>query len=201
MKYFILIIASALSFLTASCATRDTTSTGLNVMSESAYQSIVDEYSDSTERYSGLYNTITMRSTILNSKVAHAQLDQNARLFLWDKAKYDDESKKVDQKLNKESEIFLSFYTPTRKHDNLNRSKTLWKIFLDVDGKRYEGKATKIKLLTTELQSIYPYHNSFSTPYSLIFPVPMKTIEKSNAKLTITGPVGSANQNYPGMAN
>lgn len=195
MKYFIFVFA----LMAAACATRDTTPTGLNVMSESAYQNVIDEYSDSTERYSGLYNTITMRSTLLNAKVAHAQLDQKARQFLWDKAKYDEEAKKVDQKLSKESEIFLSFYTPTRKHDNLNRSKTLWRIFLDVDGKRYEGKATKIKLLTTELQSIYAYHNSFSTPYSLIFPVPMTKIENSEAKLTITGPVGSASQNYPAM--
>ncbi len=197
LKFFNVITTAIFAFGMMACATRDVTPTGLNVMSESAYQSIVDEFSDSTERYSGLHNTITMRSTLINSKVAHAQVDQNARLFLWDKAKYDEESAKAGQKVNKETEIFLSFYTPTRKHDNLHRSKTLWKIFLDVDGKRYEGKAVKIKLLTTEVQGLYPYHNNFSTPYMISFPVPVSKIEKTNIKLTITGPVGSATQSYP----
>ncbi len=193
------LLLTLFSLAITACATRDVTPTGINVMSESAYNSVIEEYSDSTERYSGLYNTITMRSTLLNSKVSRAQVDQSARLFMWDQEKYNAELSKTNQKLEKETEIFLSFFTPTRKHDNLNHSKTLWRIFLDANGKRYEGKVTKIKLLTSELQGLYPYHNSFSTPYSVIFPIPITSIEKGNSKLTVTGPVGSATQSYPAV--
>lgn len=198
MKYLILL----LSLLATGCATRHLTPTGLDVMSDSAYQTVINEYSDATERYSGLYNTITMRSTILNSKVLHAQMDQNARLYLWDKTKYDEETALVDKKMQTETNIFVSFYTPERKHDNLDRSKTLWKVFLDVNGRRYEGKAARIKKLeVTELQGIYAYHNSFSTPYFVTFPLSTLEVEKGQAKLTVTGPVGSATQTYPAIAN
>ena len=198
MKYLIF----AFSLLTLACATRDVTPMGLDVMSDSAYQNIINEYSDATERYSGLYNTITMRSTILNSKVAHAQMDQSARLYLWEKPKYDEENANVDKKNKTETNVFVSFYTPERKHDNLDRSKTLWKVFLDVNGKRYEGKAARIKkLVTSEIQGLYSYHNTFSTAYIVTFPVPMSDVEKSPSKLTVTGPVGSATQSYPALSN
>lgn len=189
------------AFLVLGCASRETLPSGLNIMSESKYQSVVDEYSDSTERYSGLYNTITMRSTLVNSKVAQAQLDQNARIFLWDQNKFNEEATKTSQRLAKETEVFISFYTPTRKHDNLHRSKTLWKIFLDVNGKRYEGKASKIKLLLPEVQGLYAYHTTFATPYSVIFPVPVSQVEKFDSKLTVTGPIGTANVNFPAVNN
>jgi len=84
-----------------------------------------------------------------------------------------------------------------RKHDDFHKNQTLWKIFLDVDGKRHEGKTKKIKLLTEELQGIYQFHNRFSTPYSVVFPVPMKQIEAAKeVKITVTGPVGSATLEY-----
>lgn len=198
MKYILL----AISFVLSACATRDVTPTGLDVMSETAYQSVINEYSDATERYSGLYNTITMRSTILNSKVVHAQMDQNARLYLWDKAKYEEEKSNANKKMVNETEVFVSFYTPERKHDNLDRSKTLWKVFLDVNGKRYEGKPARVKkVLTSEIQGLYSYHNSFSTAYIVTFPLPTSEIERNPSKLTVTGPVGSATQSYPAISN
>lgn len=183
----------------AACATQEITPTGITLMSEGAYHSIVDEYSDSTERYSGLYNTISMRGTILNTKVSHAMLDQNARLFMWDQTKYNEELKKTDDNLKKEIQVHLSFYTPERKHDDLHKSKTLWKIFLDAGGRRFEGKAVKIKLLPAEIQGMYSYHNRFTTPYTVTFAVPAALVENKATKLTVTGPVGSAFLNFAAL--
>lgn len=184
----------------AACATREVTPSGLNLMSESVYQATVEKYSDTIEVYDGLNNTITIKGTILNSQVAMAQLDQNARLFLWDQTKFAEEKKKTEDNLKKEISIFVSFYTPTRKHDDLHKSKTLWKIFLDAEGRRFEGKATKIKLLTEEVRRLYWYHGRFTTPYTLTFQVPAALVERTTSKLTITGPVGSASLNFPALA-
>lgn len=169
----------------------------MKLISESEYQHTVKMNSQHQQVYSGLYNIIDMTGMILNTEVTNAQHDQMARVYIWDENKYTQEKVKSEEKLRRETEIFLSFFTPERKHDDLNKNKTLWKIFLDVDGKRYEGKATKVKLLTEELQSLYPFHNRFSTPYSLVFPVAMKQIEQSGSiKLTITGPIGSATVDF-----
>ncbi|MBL7556102.1 MAG: hypothetical protein JNM24_09790 [Bdellovibrionaceae bacterium] len=174
----------------------------MKLISESDYYDTVKKNSRHQQIYSGLYNSIDMTAAVINTEVSEAQVDQMARVFIWDENKYTQEKAAADGKLRKEAEFFVSFFTPERKHDDLNKNKTLWKIFLDVDGKRYEGKTTKIKLLTEELQSIYPFHNRFSTPYSIVFPIPMKNIEKANSlKLTITGPVGTSTVDFGTATN
>jgi hypothetical protein len=195
LNLFILFIT-----VVAFCActtTKDSISPSINLISESDYHKVISQYSKQKQIYSGLYNTMDLTGTILNSKVTEAQTDQFARLYLWDANKYTQEKVKSEEKLTKEAEFFISFFTPDRKHDDLHKNQTLWKIFLDVDGKRHEGKTKKIKLLTEELQGIYQFHNRFSTPYSVVFPVPMKQIEAAKEiKITVTGPVGSATLEY-----
>tara|TARA_B110001454_G_C12723326_1_gene436685 strand:- start:46524 stop:47129 length:606 start_codon:yes stop_codon:yes gene_type:complete len=184
--------------LAVSCSHKDISpSPNIKLISESDYLQTVKRNSRQQQVYSGLYNSIDLTAAVVNTEVSEAQVDQMARVFIWDEAKYTQEKATADGKLRKEAEFFVSFFTPERKHDDLNKNKTLWKIFLDVDGKRYEGKTTKIKLLTEELQSLYPFHTRFSTPYSIVFPVPMKNIESANTiKLTITGPVGTSTVDF-----
>ena len=68
----------------------------------------------------------------------------------------------------------------------------MWKIFLDVDGQRYEGKATKNKATLSEVQVMYPYHNRWSVPYIVTFPVATATVENKPATLTFTGAVSTS---------
>jgi hypothetical protein len=177
-----------------SCTTtKDAISPSIQLISESEFQNVLSSHTRQKQIYSGLYNSMDITATLITSKVAAAQMDQMARLYLWDENKYTQEKVKSEEKLKKETEFFVSFFTPERKHDDLHKNQTLWKIFLDVGGKRYEGKTKKIKLLTEEIQGIYAYHNRFATPYSVIFPVAVKNIESfKEIKMTVTGPVGSA---------
>jgi hypothetical protein len=187
-----------LLFLTA-CATQEVTPTGLHLMTESQYEKTIDTYSDGTETYNGLYNAVNVRGTILNSRVALAEVDQDARLYQWDQNKYNEERQKALDKVNKSTEVFISFFTPERKHDDLQKFDSLWKVFLDVNGQRFEGKVTKIKLQTVEVQRLYAYHTRFSTPYLIEFPIAAKKIENLPAKLTITGPAGSAQLKFSAL--
>lgn len=181
-----------------SCSsTTKANSPNLKLVSESDYLQTIKRHARQQQVYSGLYNAIDMTGIVINTEVSEAEVDQQARVFIWDENKYTQEKIKAEEKLRKEAEFFVSFFTPDRKHDDLHKNKTLWKIFLDVDGKRLEGKVTKVKLLTEEIQSLYPFHNRFSTPYLISFPIAMKDIEKSGSlKLTITGPVGSATVDF-----
>lgn len=193
MKFLITFALGVVIFTSACTTTKDSIGSSINLISESDYQKVISENTRQKQIYSGLYNTMDLTATVLNSKVAAAQTDQMARLYIWDANKYTQEKVKADDKVTKETEFFVSFFTPERKHDDLHKNQTLWKIFLDAGGKRYEGKVKKIKLLTEEIQGMYSYHNRFSTPYSVVFPVASRDIENmKDIKLTITGPVGSA---------
>lgn len=191
MKYIL-----AFSLLLAGCASYEITPSGRAIRTEDQYFEIVDKNTDRTTKYSGLYNLLEMQAVQMNSELMDAQVDQLTRFYLWDEPKIQDEKIKRDARLSKETEFFLSFYTPNSKNDDLQKDTTLWKTFLDVDGRRYQGKVTKIKSALTELVSLYPTHNRFFTPYSLTFPVAMKSIEGKEMTVTVTGPVGSGTLHY-----
>lgn len=182
-------------FLSA-CASYEVTPSGNTLRTTGSYMDVIEKYTDKTRRYSGFYNTMDMEATVINSSVAEAQLGQSSMLYQWDDKKFAEEKAKYEARLNKETEIFLSFFTPEKKNDDLFKENTIWKIFLDVDGKRFEGKAKKIKLQLAEIEGLYPYHNRFYTPYSVTFPIPMKSIEGKALKMTITGAVGSGELNF-----
>lgn len=172
------------------------TPVGQQRISEGDYLEILEAQTHKVQKYDGLQATMELGATFLSSKVQEAQLNRQADLLQWGDAELQQEKNKRGEENLKQTEIFVTFFTPERKHDDLSRSKTLWKIFLDTDGRRYEGKATKIKLLTAEIASLYPQHNNFSTPYKVVFPVSLATVEGKPATLTITGPVGSAVINF-----
>ncbi|MBV2167986.1 MAG: hypothetical protein KUL82_04685 [Bdellovibrio sp.] len=191
MKYLL-----GLFLFLSACASYEVTPSGNTLRTTGNYMDVIEKYTDKTRRYSGFYNTIDMEATVINSAVAEAQLGQSSMLYQWDEKKFAEEKVKYEARLNKESEIFLSFFTPEKKNDDLSKESTIWKIFLDVDGKRFEGKAKKIKLQLVEIEGLYPYHNRFYTPYSVTFPVPMKSIEGKALKMTLTGAVGSGVLNF-----
>ncbi len=175
-----------------SCASRLSMPQGVPEVSVSDYESLIEKKSRKLEIYDGLYNQLTVQGTWLDGQITDAALSHSSRLQQWNEQKYKDEKTKAISKHTESTEFFVSFFSPERKHNDLSQNKTLWKIFLDVNGQRYEGKATKIKLLLSELQAMYPYHNRWSTPYLISFPVATSLVENKTATLTFTGAVSSA---------
>lgn len=178
------------------CATREP-NPSLNLMSESQYLSVVDENMQTTQQYDGFHNILQFSAVLMNSNMQRAHRDQKARVYLWDEQIYNDESAKMEADLKVNTMVFISFFTPEAKNDNLAKSDTQWKLFLDVGGRRFEGKAKKVKLLTNEIRSFFPEHNRWSTAYWISFPVSTEFIDQNpGAKLTVTGPVTSKSVSF-----
>ena len=196
MKYFFT-ITLLLGFLITGCKGKPLTPEGVETISQTEYENRIESFTRNVEKYQGIANLLHFSATLVNSKVAQAQIMQKARLYQWDSANFNSEMQKMNSDLDRTTQIFVSFYTPERKHDDLHKNQTLWKIFLDADGRRWEGKATKVKLLTNEVQGLYPDHTRFSTPYILTFPVSAKLIESKPIRLTLTGTVTSATVEFP----
>lgn len=181
-----------LSFLIlASCASQELVRGGRPLISKSNYVDLIYDNTQKDIKYSGLYNTLEVQATPFTSQVAQGQLDYQTHIYQWDENKFSTESAAYETRLNREAEFFISFFTPEKKNDDLTKPNSVWKVFLDVDGRRYEGQVKKVHSLLAEIQGFYPYHNRFSTPYSVIFPVPMKSIESKPMTLTLTGPIAA----------
>lgn len=178
--------------LATGCTSGPTAAQGVDTISQSDYETKIEAYTQKIEKYQGIVNVLHLSSTLINSKVGLAQVMQKARLYQWDSITFNSEMQKMNTDLDKSTQVFISFYSPERKHDDLHKNQTLWKIFLDADGRRWEGKATKIKLLTNEVQALYPDHTRFATPYMITFPVSVKMIESKTIRFTLTGTVASA---------
>lgn len=200
MKYYLaqthrlknIFLISLIAFVLSSCATRLPTPEGVPEVTIANYEKAVVEKTKKVEIYDGLYNKLTVQATWVDSLLTEYSLSHSARLSQWNESKYREERAKRVEKNAGSTEFFVSFYTPEKKHADLSGSKNLWKIYLDVNGQRYEGKATKIKLLLSEVQALYPYHNRWSVPYSITFPVATSLVEGKPAKLIFTGAVSSA---------
>lgn len=193
-----------MALLVLSCATtthQPTSETGeaafTNLISEDDYNKLVESFTVAEQKYSGFYSAYQFNATILNAGVQEAQLSLKAQDYKWPRETYFAEKEKVSGSLSKESKVFMSFYAPVQENDNLDSNKTIWKLWLVVDGVRYEGTAMKVPGILAQHQRLYPYHSRFFTPYVLTFKVAMGRTQSANAKLIITGPIGTSEVEFP----
>lgn len=193
LKY---IVFTFFVFTVSSCVTRLPMPAGIPEISESSYEALVIKKTKKIEVYDGLYNKLTVNAIWIDSEMTEGYLAHSARLAQWQEPFYREEKNKLIMKHSQSTEFFVSFYTPERRHSDLSQKKALWKIYLDVNGQRYEGTATKVKGLLSEVQAAYPSHNRWSVPYMISFPVATAITENKSAVLTFTGAVSTAQLNF-----
>lgn len=155
------------------------------------YIKVIDTYSDGEVEYVGAYNNFNYRATLMNHVIQNAIIDRKAALYLWDDIKKQQELSVMQADNGTTTKVFLSFYTPDRRNDNLSSPKTIWALYLEGQQGRYTGTAKRVRSSPTELMTIYPNHNRFTTAYMLEFPVALSSMEGQSLKLTITGPLGN----------
>jgi len=190
------LIVTAVMVNLSSCVTPHQNPNLPSLISASDYFSEIAEHTETQKVYDGFYQTLELSGTMLTTQVLRAQVDHKARIYQWSQDQYTSNRSETENSLSRETKFFISFFVPERKHDDLNKPKTLWKIFLDAGGKRYEGKAERVKTILAEIQSVYPHHTRFSSAYIVTFPVPVSLIENTEAKFTITGPVSSTSLEF-----
>lgn len=158
---------------------------------KASHAEVIEKASAGDSDFAGLYNTFELKATVITSDVRESLLTRQSDYYQWDKAQLATEREKAAQELSSETTVFLSFYTPERKNDNLADSKSIWRVYLDAGGRRYIGQAKRDRRLIAELQSLFPYHTRWNSPYLIKFPVATTAIESQSMKLTVTGPLGS----------
>lgn len=166
---------------------------------EAGYLISLRQFTQKKEDYTGLYNTFSYTATLLTTKIHYQQLDLETSIFQWDNGVKEQKRQEIAGKIGGKTYVFLSFFTPETKHTKLDTSKSIWKIYLDSNGQRYEGVHEKDTRLLAELQRLYPYHNRFCSPYLISFNVPTQVLEQQPSRFTITGPLGIKEIEFPSL--
>lgn len=174
----------------------DLTSSSGQQPPKSDYESIVAAHTRHAQAYSGFYNLFELDVTMLNSLVRSALIDKSAEFLQWDAEQARKEREKMFQEMSNEASYVISFYAPERRHNDLDRVDSMWKVYLEANGTRYQGKVKKNKSNLVQIQALYPHFTRFSTAYTVTFPVAMTTIEKQPTKIIITSTQGTANLDF-----
>ncbi len=163
----------------------------LQLMSENQIESTIEKNTVRRRIYDGFQNTMEVSITLHNSEVLQALLDMEARMFQWNSEQYNLEKSKLDSEKSTRTQYFLSFFVPEKNYDDLHKKSTSWKVFMDINGRRVEGKVSRNKKSYAELHALYPHYTKWNTAYNLSFGVPTADADAQPATVTLTGPVGS----------
>lgn len=195
---FITLLIMSVSCSSPQTATDTNSGAGMTPAEPGAiYIRQIEKYSDGEANYTGFYNTFEYKATLHNTAIRTAMLQKQNDYYQWDREKFLSEREKSEKEIASETTVFLSFYTPERRNDNLYEAKSIWRIYLDAGGRRYQGKVKRVRSLLAELQALYPYHTRWNSPYTVTFPVPTAAVETQNLTLTVTGPLGSKTVKFP----
>ncbi len=167
------------------------------VASQTEYDTIVKENTRSANKYSGLYQTFQASSTLLNTEMQTAALKLRGEYSGWDAPTAQKERDRVFQEMSNSTKIFLRFYSPESENDDLHKPTTIWKAYLEHEGRRILGKVKKLTLKFVELQMLYPHMDRFSSPYEITFPVPTTAVEGSEVIVHLTSSLGATEFTFP----
>lgn len=166
-------------------------------LSKKDYAELMSRHTQSTNQYAGFDQTFQADTIILDSEVQTAMLRQRAVFKGWDQAHYQTEREKSQQESSAYSKYAIRLFAPEKDYDDLDKAKTIWKVYLEYGGSRFEGKARKMTEKLVELMTLFPTMDRFSTLYEITFNVPMNTVEQGPSKLILTSSLGTAEFKFP----
>ena len=161
------------------------------------YVKTIRKYSAGDKQFAGVYHNFEFRSTPLSRDISKKIHNRMMQFYDWDEQEASEKLQTRMSELDDKTKIWLSFFTPDSKNDNLANKVSIWKVYLHAGGTRYEGKAKKANMNYSEAQALFPYHNRWTTPYYIEFPVPTDELQGQSAKLIITGPLGRREVRFP----
>ena len=162
----------------------------------SEYLRIIRENSAGDKQFSGVYENFEFHSTLFTREVSRAIHNRLKQYYDWNPELAEEKLKERMTDLDDKTKVWLSFYTPNNKDDNLSNKLSIWKIYLVNQGQRYEGRPYPANINLSEAQALMPYHSRWATAYYVDFPVPTDQI-KGSTDIIITGPLGRRKAIFP----
>jgi hypothetical protein len=164
------------------------------------YSVVLEEWTSSDRAYDGIVEIFQVTATLHSRDLVEGQTYQDAELFHWTPVQYKEERQKALAESQKETVVFISFYTEKDDQNNLDKKNSIWNIFLDNNGKRVLPSTIKrVYDVSAVLKARYPYHNNWFRPYLVKFPIATDVVTAGRTTLTIAGPVGRVHLPYKSL--
>lgn len=156
------------------------------------FQQLVSKYTRFARKYDGFYETYRAHVTYLTPEIREAQLKERASFMEWDSQKIQSERDRANQEMSTQTVFFLQFFSPDPDFDDLNKQNTIWHVYLEINGRRFDAKVKKYKHKLIEIRALYPEFDRFSTPYELAFNVSTRDAIRHPVKMVIASSVGDS---------
>ena len=193
-----LILLTFSGFMLSACSSAPTP-TGAEIGPRVSFDEYVEKMGKKTKsdkRYNGFYQLYETHVTFIDSDVQSLVLQRKSDVYQWDDKKAQKEREKMFQETSSESKFMLVLFVPQKKLIDLHRGNSMWKVYLDVNGDRFESKIKKVQGHLANTSAIYPSVNRFSVPYEVSFNVPTSVIEQNDAKFILTSALGTTELNF-----
>jgi hypothetical protein len=165
-------------------------------LDEKAYSDLIMRNTRHDIQYDGFYNKFEIYATFLNTQTQSAILQKNSDVYQWDTAEAQKQREKVFQENSTETRFAVSFFVPSVRLNDLHKGSSIWKIYLETNGQRYEGKTTRRNGKLEDIQATFPYHNRWSVPYEVVFKVPLTAVEQGPVHFILTSSQGTTKFEY-----
>lgn len=164
------------------------------------YEKALRSYSDDAKIYRGADCRLIWGATYRNEAFQDAYIEEYIRRYRLTGDKRDAFAATVKENTGKYNEFFISVFTQDQEWNDLDKSKSLWRLYLENDkGSRVEPISVKKHLEDDHFYGeFFPYLDSWSIGYTVRFPkldtngAEINLIESTFLKLTITGAKGES---------
>lgn len=160
------------------------------------YASILKVNTISEKKYDGFYQLYEAHVTFIDSEVQTAILQRKSDVYQWNQEMAQKEREKMFQENSNTTKFVMVFFSPRTRFTDLHKKSSVWKVYLDVNGQRYESEIKKVQGPYDAIQAIYPAHNRFSTTYEVEFKIPSSAVESADAAFILTSTLGTTQFNF-----
>jgi hypothetical protein len=201
LKFVNVLARTGVVFFLLSCAEQPThinDPSAVPPISDQEYMNVLKKHHQYDRKYDGLFELYEMHALLVDSEVENMLLLRQGNFMQWDKARLHDEKDRNAQIMSTQTRIMMSFFSPDFQYDDLAKPNSIWRAYLESQGKRYEGKIKKVNAKLAELRDLFPFHNRFSTAYEITFPVSALLVEQASSKFTLTSTLGTTIVTFAG---
>lgn len=146
--------------------------------------------------YLGINQIFDLRATFLTTAVHSEQLKYKAHFKNWGPEKALSEKTDLNQKVTAKSSMFLSFFSPNRKSNKLDKEFSDWSIFIIVGNTEIPGEIRLFENQSDHVKVFYPESPPWSKTYLAEFPIDTNQIQSKDFRVKLMGPSGMAELKY-----
>ncbi len=194
-KYLFFLTTIGLALTLISCASTPP-ATDLELVfkriPDNKYKKLIAQNTQNDKQYEGLYNIYEAYATLLNAETQEALLQREGYYMQWDMTKAQTERERSIQKRSTSTQFYLSLFTPKNQHNDLHKLASMWKVFLEVDGIRYQGKVERFPKNLEQIKNLFPHHSRFNRGYIVNFAIPLSQVENQKSVFILTSTLGTS---------